>query len=88
MSSPKLFDRKHSIDRSGLLNPPRIDRHRNGAGLERLGKALLGMAQLLFSDGAFLHFLPLMDVTAPPAVAAWSERLLARPSAVNSAPDI
>jgi len=36
----------------------------------------------------FLHFLPLMDVTAPPAVAAWSERLLARPSAVNSAPDL
>jgi glutathione S-transferase len=36
----------------------------------------------------FLHFLPLMDVAAPPAVIAWSERLLARPSAVNSAPDI
>jgi glutathione S-transferase len=36
----------------------------------------------------FLHFLPLMDVTAPPAVAAWAERLLARPSAVNSTPDI
>jgi glutathione S-transferase len=34
----------------------------------------------------FLHFLPLMEVPVPPAVAAWSQRLLSRPSAQASIP--
>ncbi len=34
----------------------------------------------------FLYFLPLMDVTPPPAVVAWSERLLSRPSAQATIP--
>jgi glutathione S-transferase len=34
----------------------------------------------------FLHFLPLMEVTAPPAVAAWTQRLLSRPSAQATIP--
>lgn len=34
----------------------------------------------------FLEFLPLMEITAPPAVAAWRERLLARPSAQQTHP--
>lgn len=34
----------------------------------------------------FLQFLPLMEIAAPPAVAAWSARLLDRPSARASAP--
>jgi len=36
----------------------------------------------------FLHFLPLMDAEPPPAVAAWSRRLLARPSAERTVPAI
>jgi len=32
----------------------------------------------------FLEFLPLMEIGPPRAVAAWSERLLARPSAVST----
>jgi glutathione S-transferase len=36
----------------------------------------------------FLHFLPLMEVEPGPAVAAWAARLLARPSAENSKPDV
>lgn len=34
----------------------------------------------------FLQFLPLMEITPGPAVAAWSARLLARPSAMQAAP--
>jgi glutathione S-transferase len=32
----------------------------------------------------FLEFLPLMEITPPAAIAAWSERLLSRPSAVTT----
>jgi glutathione S-transferase len=35
----------------------------------------------------FLEFLPLMEITPPIAVAAWSERLLSRPSAVATRPE-
>jgi glutathione S-transferase len=35
----------------------------------------------------FLDFLPLMEITPPTAVAVWSERLLARRSAVTSRPE-
>jgi glutathione S-transferase len=35
----------------------------------------------------FLEFLPLMEITPPTAVAAWSERLLARPSVVATRPE-
>jgi glutathione S-transferase len=34
-----------------------------------------------------LHFLPLMDITLPANLAAWRERLLARPSALATVPD-
>jgi glutathione S-transferase len=34
----------------------------------------------------FLQFLPLMEVTVPPVVAAWSARLLSRPSAQATIP--
>jgi|SRR5215471_10887087 glutathione S-transferase len=35
----------------------------------------------------FLEFLPLAEIKPPPAVAAWSERLLSRPSARKTKPD-
>ena len=35
----------------------------------------------------FLEFLPLMEIAPPPAVAAWSQRLLARPSAAATRPE-
>jgi glutathione S-transferase len=35
----------------------------------------------------FLEFLPLMEIAPPPAVAAWSARMLARPSALQTTPD-
>ena len=36
----------------------------------------------------FLYFLPLMEITPPPAIARWSAHLLARPSALASVPDV
>jgi glutathione S-transferase len=35
----------------------------------------------------FLDFLPLMEISPAPAVASWSQRLLARPSAVATRPE-
>jgi len=35
----------------------------------------------------FVYFLPLMEIEPPPAVAAWCERLLTRPSARDTEPD-
>ena len=35
----------------------------------------------------FLEFLPLMEIAPPSHVAAWSERLLARPSAAATRPE-
>jgi glutathione S-transferase len=44
------------------------------------------MADLVYLP--FLHFLPLMDVTPSYTIAAWTKRLLTRPSALKSAPDM
>jgi glutathione S-transferase len=35
----------------------------------------------------FLQLLPLMEITSPGATAAWTQRLLARPSAVSTRPE-
>jgi glutathione S-transferase len=44
------------------------------------------LADLCYIPG--LEFLPLMEIAPPPAVAAWRERLLARPSAVETKPSV
>ena len=54
------------------------------------GKQYLVAEQFTLADISylpFLEFLPLMEITAPRAVAAWRERLLARPSARVTKPD-
>jgi glutathione S-transferase len=56
-----------------------------------IGRSYLVADQFTLADLAyipFLHFLPLMEITPGPAVAAWAARLLARPSAENSKPDV
>lgn len=35
----------------------------------------------------FVQFFPLMDITPPPAVSVWSERILNRPSALQTKPE-
>ena len=56
----------------------------------------LGAGKFLVSDRftladlcylPFLEFLPLAEIKPPPAVAAWTERLLARPSALKTKPE-
>jgi glutathione S-transferase len=54
------------------------------------GKAYLVAEQFSLADvcyAPFLQFLPLMEIAPPPAVARWSECVLARPSAVATRPD-
>lgn len=55
------------------------------------GKRHLVAEQFTLADLCYLtllQFLPLMEITPPPAVAAWSASLLARPSAVATMPDV
>jgi len=53
------------------------------------GKFLVGdrftLADLCYLP--FLEFLPLAEIEPPPAVAAWTERLLTRPSALETKPE-
>ena len=54
------------------------------------GKQYLVGEQFTLADLCYmtlLYFLPVMEITPPPAVAAWVERLLARPSAAATQPD-
>jgi glutathione S-transferase len=55
------------------------------AGREYLVGDKFSLAEVCYAP--FLQFLPLMDITPPPAVAAWSARMLARPSALQTVPD-
>ena len=54
------------------------------------GKNYLVAEQFSLADvcyAPFLEFLPLMEITPSPTIAAWSERLLARPSMVATMPE-
>ena len=55
------------------------------AGREYLVADRFSLAEVCYAP--FLEFLPLMDITPPPAVAAWSARMLSRPSALMTKPD-
>jgi glutathione S-transferase len=59
-----------------------LDRHLTG-------KTYLVTEQFSLADVCyipFLHFLPLMEISPPKAVTAWSQRLLSRPSAISTRP--
>ena len=60
-----------------------LDRHL--AGKQYLVAEQFTLADICYLP--FLEFLPLMEIVPPPAVAAWRERLLARPSARATKPD-
>jgi glutathione S-transferase len=54
------------------------------------GKTYLAAEEFSLADLCylpFLEFLPLMEIAPPSHVAAWSERLLARPSAAATRPE-
>jgi len=54
------------------------------------GKTYMVAEQFTLADLCYmtlLYFLPVMEITPPPAVGAWVDRLLARPSAAATKPD-
>ena len=66
-----------------------IEKHLGILDAELNGKTYLVAEQFTLADLCYLpfvEFLPLMEIEAPPNVAAWVERLLARPSAQGSRP--
>jgi glutathione S-transferase len=66
-----------------------IEKHLGILDAELRGKTYLVAEQFTLADLCYLpfvEFLPLMEIEPPPHVAAWVERLLARPSAQDSRP--
>jgi len=67
-----------------------IEKHLAIIDKQLAGKTYLVAEQFSLADlcyTPFLEFLPLMEIAPPSTVAAWSERLLARPSAVATRPE-
>jgi glutathione S-transferase len=67
-----------------------IERHLAIVEQQLAGKTFLVGERFSLADlcyAPFLEFLPLMEITPPPAVAAWSERLSSRPSARETRPE-
>jgi len=88
---PKRFLPKERWDTAAISKATaEIEKH-----LAILDKQLAGKTHLVGEQyslaevcyAPFLEFLPLMEIVPPTAVAAWSERLLARPSAVATRPE-
>jgi glutathione S-transferase len=68
-----------------------IEKHLAILEQQLIGRSYLVAEQFTLADLAyvpFLDFLPLMEIAPPPAIAAWLDRLLARPSVKNSKPDV
>ncbi len=88
---PKRFLPKERWNETAIADAKgEIDRHL--AILERQldGKQYLVGDRFTLADVCylpFMEFLSLMEVEPPPAVAAWTERLLARPSAQETRPE-
>jgi glutathione S-transferase len=67
-----------------------IEKHLAILQLQLAGKSFLVAEQFTLAEicyAPFLEFLPLMEISPPPAVAAWSERVLSRPSAKETRPE-
>jgi hypothetical protein len=83
-----------------FLPPERWDRTAMKQASDRIGKHLelvetaLGDDEYLvgdtftLADVAYLHFLPLMEVSPGPRASSWSARRLSRPSALATVPDV
>lgn len=89
---PKRFLPKERWDEKAIAQAKaEIEKHLDI--LERIylkGKTWLVAEQFTLAEicyAPFLEFLPLMEITPGPAVAAWSERMLSRPSALSTKPD-
>jgi glutathione S-transferase len=87
---PKRFLRKDRWNEPAMsAAKAEIERHLAIVERQLHAKSFLVAEQFTLADvcyAPFLEFLPLMEIAPPPAVKAWTERLLARPSAVQTRP--
>ncbi len=85
---PKRFLPKERWNAAAIADAKaQIEKHFAILDKQLAGKTYLVAEQFSLAEvcyAPFLEFLPLMEIAPPGAVAAWSERLLARPSAVST----
>ena len=87
---PKRFLPKERWDEKAMAQAKsEIEKHLAIVDTQLAGKPfLLGdlytLAEICYTP--LVQFLPLMEIAPPPAVAAWVERMLTRPSALQTAP--
>ena len=88
---PKRFLPKERWNAAAMAEAKaEIEKHLAILDKQLAGKTYLVAEQFSLADACympFLDFLPLMEITPPTAVAVWSERLLARRSAVTTRPE-
>jgi len=88
---PKRFLPKERWNEAAIADAKtEIEKHFVILDRQLAGKTYLVAEQFSLADLCyvpFLEFLPLMEIDPPPAVAAWCERLLARPSATRTRPE-
>jgi glutathione S-transferase len=87
---PKRFLPRERWDEAAMAQAKKeIERHlaiveRQLAGKEWMVGDRYSIVEVCYTP--FVEFLPLMEITPPPAVAAWTARMLARPSARATKP--
>src|SRR5438445_2334558 len=87
---PKRFLPKERWDAAAMAQAKKeIEKHLGILETQLRGKQYLvgdrySLAEVCYTP--FVEFLPLMEITPPPAVAAWSARILERPSARETKP--
>ena len=88
---PKRFLPKERWNTSAMAEAKaEIEKHLMILDKQLAGKTYLVAEQFSLAEACympFLDFLPLMEIYPPPVVASWSQRLLARPSAVATRPE-
>jgi glutathione S-transferase len=88
---PKRFLPKERWNTSAMAEAKReIEKHLAILDKYLDGKTFLVAEQFSLADVCyvpFLEFMPLMEIAPPSAVAAWSQRLLGRPSSVSTRPE-
>lgn len=88
---PKRFLPKERWDMAAIADAKaQIEKHLAILEQQLAGKTFLVAEQFSLAEVCympFLEFLPLMEITPPPNVAAWTERLLSRPTAKETQPE-
>src|SRR5919197_4126711 len=89
---PKRFLPKERWDEQAMAQAKKeIEKHLEILEAQLAGKTYMvgdryGLVEVCYTP--FVEFFPLMDITPPPAVAAWTARMLERPSARETKPPI